>query len=709
MTAFLSDTSTPNSGRNLDFQVRRWHLEWWIFPEAKTLSGIAERSDLLVPRTLPIGSPPINWSFLDWPEATRLNLFGLSSRFREELKTTLRKRSDFKGNTKHLFFQHGELPIPFETFVIPYSDQSLAIYLRTPSMALPLSSSELASLSAHPSLSASQVRMAIQKICAVLKDGNINSRNSGSIKYRWYPYIQIIEYDPKSHEGVDALDIPWHELVPIGTRHTNISSSDQGLINSYKAKNHSIRGGVLVVDKQSTLVVSAEDYLELHGIRFCLAVALRMRQLLEREFRATHETIPIAKSLLERLRFAYERPSVITDSQHYRMLWPLIAKECQAIEWLTNVEQKSTVVPPNSPKVKSLSSARTISDLPEQSSAISNHSAKAIEWLHLSDFHFKASGNQTRERVLNALRKDLSLTLDNGDWSPDFVAVTGDITFSAKSEEFKRSWDFMQQILKTCGLKKDVLFVVPGNHDVNRGAHQPTLFRGLRDARSAEEYDKVCEELGDQHVLGLFTRRLTEYFEFLKYLPRRRRLSENKLWFVDKVVGKGGGTAAIAGLTSSWASGEDREDERRFLAIGDFQARPAMDALRKMDADIRIVLMHHPLEALQRQDERAFDRALRGVCDILLRGHLHETNLKLTADPDWGFATLAAGSAYETQWSKNGYLLARATIMDSQIELKVKARKWAQDGEFFGADTSTYFQGRNDGVFALKFSHPLEV
>lgn len=167
------------------------------------------------------------------------------------------------------------------------------------------------------------------------------------------------------------------------------------------------------------------------------------------------------------------------------------------------------------------------------------------------------------------------------------------------------------------------------------------------------------------------------------------------------MTGNKGATVAIAGLTSSWASGEDREDERRFLAVGQFQAGPALERLRAVDADVRVVMLHHPLESLQREDERSLLRDLSGACDVLLRGHLHQTELKVTVDPDWGFVALAAGSAYETQWTKNGYLLVRASVADADVRFKINARRWAIDGNFFAADTTTYYQGRNNGIFEL--------
>jgi hypothetical protein len=230
------------------------------------------------------------------------------------------------------------------------------------------------------------------------------------------------------------------------------------------------------------------------------------------------------------------------------------------------------------------------------------------------------------------------------------------------------------------------------------------LLRALREARSPEEYAKVSAEFGLLEVQQLLTKRLSAYREFSRKLPKRRWLTEDKLWFVDTVTGAGGATVAVAGLTSCWASGEDREDQLRYLTVGRFQTRPALEALKQIPADVRIVMLHHPLECLQLQDERALKGDPRGACDILLRGHLHDNVLNVTSDPDRGLATLAAGSAYETEWTRNGYLLTRANIHDRRVVLMVSARRWSAEGAFFCADVGTYFQGRNTGILELELS-----
>ncbi len=694
---FAVDVSSDSS-----FRALKWHIEWWILPEGRSLPDIGGRGDLLVRKALPIASPPISWSFFQWPEATELDSFGLSSSFREELKSCLRRRSHIRGNVKCPFFRHGIGTVPFEVFVIPRDDRSFALFVRTPQMSLPVSSADLVAISAHPSLLSSQLRMAVEKICAALRDGDINARVATSVNYRWYPYIHIVDYSPCSNVATPADDVPWHELVAIGTRHKQIAVTDRPLIEAYKAKNHSLRGEVLVIDKQSTVVVSPKEYLELGGVRHCLAVALRMRMLLEGQFRGSTESRPLDNKLLDLLELGIEHPSVITDSQNYRTLWPRIARECQVVEWMTNVRRAASlgtiVYPTPSPTLTAISNVTDIS-----TSGIAEPTpAKSVEWLHLSDLHFRADRNaqQSRDRVLKELCSDLEGCLGKG-WRPDFIAVTGDIAFSGAADEYQLAWNYLKQIMKICELPKSALFVVPGNHDVLRSEHKAVLLTALREARTQEDYLNTCQQLASPEIQNLLNRRLSSYWKFAKGLPIRRRTSAEKLWFVDKIRGKGGATVAVAGLTSSWAAGEDGEDSKRYLAVGDFQMRPALESLRNMEADIRVVMLHHPLDSLHLRDEHALRNELCNTCDVILRGHLHNTDITSTTNPDWQHVTLAAGSAYETVWTMNGYLLARATVASSRIDFNVCARRWSPQGEFFGADTTTYKTGRDNGSFSL--------
>lgn len=315
--------------------ARRWSMEWWVIPKCDTKAHV-DSDSLLAPVSLPVGSPPIDWSFLNWREVTDFQFFRLAPGFREEVKAAIRKRSRIKGNIKYPFIVFDGAHVPFELYVVLFPDRFPCLYIRTLPPLTPTSFQQLVHLSSHPAVPESQVYMAIEKALAVLRSGHVRSRPSTKVGFKWYPYIHISDFASK------VPNIPWEELVSLGTRHRAVSTSDVPLVSAFKQKNLSIRGGVLIVDKQATTVVAPQEYLELEGIRHCLTIALRMRALLEARFLKETETLqPNERELRRRLRLVVNRPSVITDSMNYRSVWPTIARECQVMEWLDPTEARS--------------------------------------------------------------------------------------------------------------------------------------------------------------------------------------------------------------------------------------------------------------------------------------------------------------------------------------------------------------------------------
>jgi len=94
-----------------------------------------------------------------------------------------------------------------------------------------------------------------------------------------------------------------------------------------------------------------------------------------------------------------------------------------------------------------------------------------ITWLHLSDLHFK-SGKEAeqfnRKIVLDSLWIDIRKQIQKG-LKPDFIFFTGDVAFHGKKDEYDLAIEqFFEPLLKHTGLSKDRLFIVPGNHDIDR-------------------------------------------------------------------------------------------------------------------------------------------------------------------------------------------------------------------------------------------------
>ncbi len=91
----------------------------------------------------------------------------------------------------------------------------------------------------------------------------------------------------------------------------------------------------------------------------------------------------------------------------------------------------------------------------------------SLTWLHISDFHFRAADSYDRDVVLSALIRPVRRFREGGR-APDVIFATGDIAYSGKDEEYAAATEFFDALLNATGLDRSRLFLVPGNHDVNR-------------------------------------------------------------------------------------------------------------------------------------------------------------------------------------------------------------------------------------------------
>src|SRR5258708_34942229 len=103
------------------------------------------------------------------------------------------------------------------------------------------------------------------------------------------------------------------------------------------------------------------------------------------------------------------------------------------------------------------------------SSAISSRSGP-LRILHLSDFHFSRHRAWDQDPVLTALHRDVAGLVSRG-LRPDLVAITGDIADRGSAEEYALAATWLRRhLLPAARVSARELLLVPGNHDVDRGA-----------------------------------------------------------------------------------------------------------------------------------------------------------------------------------------------------------------------------------------------
>jgi predicted phosphodiesterase len=313
-------------------------------------------------------------------------------------------------------------------------------------------------------------------------------------------------------------------------------------------------------------------------------------------------------------------------------------------------------------------------------------------WLHISDWHQRGSDfEEDRRFVRNRLIEDIEnrRKLNSVLGQLDFVVFSGDLAFSGKESEYRTAGsEFLDPVLKAAELSKENLFLVPGNHDVDRDELKYLApFLDL-----VPDRDHVTAELSTPESRARFLIPMGEYIKFCKsYLgsmapaePAYSQLRELKI---------GGRTLAILGLNSAWMCGQKKEgsavNDYGYLILGEPQMNQHFDQWKK--AEVRLAVLHHPFEWLSTVEDRGrIRRALTRSCHFLLRGHEHDPELQVPAAGTAGnYALLSAGAAYDRRdnpFRPNGYNLV--CIDFEQNQGTVYLRRYDSEQRKFVADSS---------------------
>jgi 3',5'-cyclic AMP phosphodiesterase CpdA len=94
-----------------------------------------------------------------------------------------------------------------------------------------------------------------------------------------------------------------------------------------------------------------------------------------------------------------------------------------------------------------------------------------LQWIHLSDWHQRGA-DFDRKVVRDELIKDIKARekIDPSLEDLDFIVFSGDISFSGQDAEFQTAkTELFDPVLAAASLTSDRLFMVPGNHDLDRG------------------------------------------------------------------------------------------------------------------------------------------------------------------------------------------------------------------------------------------------
>ncbi len=323
--------------------------------------------------------------------------------------------------------------------------------------------------------------------------------------------------------------------------------------------------------------------------------------------------------------------------------------------------------------------------------------ANTLTWLHLSDLHMQSEASNDVQVVLDALWNDIPKQIEKIGGQLDFIAFTGDITHSGKKEEYKLAEKhFFEPLLQATEVARDKLFIVPGNHDVDRDlidVINPAIPYSLTDR------DTVTELLKNNARRRLLFGAMSGYTNFVQdyfsSATNHQILRDPSNYYVQH-LSVGNRSIALIGLNSAWLSGLTKDAngktiDRGNLLIGDKQVG---DAIREAkDVTMRIALMHHPPSWLKEFDESDVKRWLRSGCEFVLRGHLHVPEFVIEKTLGGETISIPAGTVYGGHEWLNGYNLVHLDFDTGQGQIILRRygeqrRKWVKDVLSTGDDVN---------------------
>lgn len=284
---------------------------------------------------------------------------------------------------------------------------------------------------------------------------------------------------------------------------------------------------------------------------------------------------------------------------------------------------------------------------------------KQINWLHISDLHFKESDNYNQEVVISSLLRDIGEYLKKGDKKIDLIFITGDLTNTGKIAEFAIFDKFLAELIKITNVSKKHIIVVPGNHDVN--------WRDIEHYSRINDYNQVSEILGSVEKRKISLVGLKNYNEYItKTFPWAQSQKENPVSYTINLEINSIRISLLA-LNTAWlAFPPSKKGE---IVLGERQVREALEDID--NPNIVVSLMHHSFEWLEWFDKKDVKGMLDRQADFILSGHEHIEDIFQKISNMSETFYISAGSLYDSRTYTNTYNIVELDLVAGTCNIEI--------------------------------------
>lgn len=259
-----------------------------------------------------------------------------------------------------------------------------------------------------------------------------------------------------------------------------------------------------------------------------------------------------------------------------------------------------------------------------------------IRFLQLSDIHHFFIDEEINDdhQIHIALLDDLKEYCAKGE-TINGVLICGDIANSCQKNQYENAFSFIEEICKIINCESHAVYIVPGNHDKDRGCDHPLtrelLYKELRSNNGNEYFNAIKSK--ETNALSILYSPLRSYYEFAAKYSCCDNVAENifisknreniklspkdKIYWKTNLYNTENFSLNLYGINSVLTSCKDDKITPLFLPMLAYNIAPSK-------WDINIAMMHHPLTEKNIINYDTIQRKMDKNFHIQLYGHEHK-------------------------------------------------------------------------------------
>lgn len=315
-----------------------------------------------------------------------------------------------------------------------------------------------------------------------------------------------------------------------------------------------------------------------------------------------------------------------------------------------------------------------------------------IRSIHLSDIHYKVN-NYNTERLRESL---LDKIVQCGKGYYKYLFITGDFLYCYENcGSFKEVSEYIEKILQVSGIKKEYVFLVPGNHDIERSVLRSIIISGLKN--DINSISKTIDVLDDKVYEGLIKGQ-ENFIKFYKNILGRD-YSANDLHYLIETEDMN-----ILGINTCLISGMDEEEGS--LSIGLKKLWKCVNSLDKSNNKYNIAILHHSLECINAEERDEIKKLLVDYnFNLILCGHTHKSKFDEIIIGSKVIRIVCSGTVANDQY-------ADVNFIDIEIEdgkTNIIYYKWSNSLSEWRRDVTSSRSADDAGIITFKINKDITI